>query len=225
MDINFHVLGKRLGATLADDRPALDYYYGHMQDTDAEVSVRRFARGVVMGAAQVNHPDATDVGAAVRALGLDKPAPPAPLTGDELVLALSRAVDAVREDAHTPVWTPLEAVLPYDWCGGFMFMAAREGRVLAGSPDRRKRKMFFEYKHGVTRRYLIVGDDLQAYTYRSDACEIGDPAYSWTPMENAIEHVFEGIEEFGAERTTKYSAEYIAERNARLVAAGFTVVG
>lgn len=223
MAINMHQLGKHLGATLTNDRTALNYYYGHMIDTDADKGVRTFARGVIMGAAQVLDPTADSIGKAIEVTGLDQPAPPAPLTGDELVLALSRAVDTVREGAHTPVWTPLEAVLPYDWCGGFMFMGGSE--YLTVGPNGFERRTVFLYKHGITRHYLNIGDDLNAYTYRSTFGDVDEPVYCRVRMEGAMAVAFDGIEQFGADRTTKYDAAFIADRNARLVAAGYTVVG
>jgi hypothetical protein len=223
--MNEHQRGKAHGATILTNRGALEGFFATAQDPTADTNARYFARGVIMGAAQTIDAGANHMTLAISTLGLDKPAPPAPLSGDELILALSRAVDTVRENAHTPVWTPLEAVLPYGWCGGFMYMGAHEARILNGSPDRRKRKTIFMYKHGITRRYLFIGDDLQAYGYMPDFCEIGDPAYSWLPMDRAVERAFEGVEEFGDKRTTKYNEAFIAERNARLVAAGITVVG
>lgn len=212
---------KAHGATIAGNRVELRRYRDIARDDDARPEDRRHAFAVLMGAAQVKDPTVSDRARAVEVLRLDDPDP---LTGEELVLALSRAVDSVRDNAGEPVWTPLEAVLPFEWCGGFMYMGAHEARILCGSPDKRTRKTVFMYKHGITRRYLMIGDDLQAYGYAASFCEVGDPAYTWLPMEDAIARVFEDIDQFGADRTTKYNSAFIAERNARLTAAGYTVV-
>jgi hypothetical protein len=42
--------------------------------------------------------------------------------------------------------------------------------------------------------------------------------------EAAIEAAFEGLEMLGAARSTRYDDEYRAQRNARLAAAGYTVI-
>lgn len=222
--MNHYQRGKAHGATITDKRDELEHYLRILRDRTADTNERYFARGVIMGGAQRLDKSANHLSAAITALGLDKPAKPAPPAGEDLVLAITRAVDEVRDGINKPVWTPLEAVLPYDWCGGFMYMSAHEARILNGSPDGRKRKTIFLYKHGITRRYLFIGDDLQAYTYQPEQCEIGDPAYTWTPMDAAIERVFEDLDDLGAERTTRYDDAFIAERNARLVAAGYQVI-
>jgi hypothetical protein len=226
--MNHYQRGKGHGAVITDDRNALEHFLTIARDRTAETNERHFARGVIMGAGQRLDKSANHFTAAIKALGLDKPgdaelATPAPLSGDELVLALSRAVDAVRENAGTPVWTPLEAVLPYEWCGAFMFMGAQE-YLTVGSNGFERRTVFL-YKHGITRRYLNIGEDLNAYTYRPNMGDIDEPVYQRMRMETAIATVFERIEQYGADRTTKYDAAFIADRNARLVAAGYTVVG
>lgn len=60
----------------------------------------------------------------------------------------------VRRDE--PDWAPLEAFLPYDLCGGFMWMQADE---LDGAGEVQA------YKHGDTRRYLYLDVDAQPYEY------------------------------------------------------------
>lgn len=140
----------------------------------------------------------------------------------ELVLALSRAVDKVREDTGEPVWVPLEALLPAEWLSGWMFMQAREARTI--EHDTFNRRMVFSYKHGITRRYLHIGDNLDVYRYAAERCEISDPLYIKHNTEWMITVAYHGIEDQGAERTTAYNAEFIAERNRRLRAAGFEVI-
>ena len=161
---------------------------------------------------------------------------------DDLALTISRALDKLRAGMQEPVWTPLEALLPMEWCSGFMFTMAHEAEIMPnglallrkdmcvpgatrldawGKPW--ERRWVFNYKHGITRRYLFIGDDLRCYAYRSE-CPLGEPIYMPIPPNWAIECAFDGLEELGATRTTAYNAEFIAARNARLVAAGFRVV-
>lgn len=154
---------------------------------------------------------------------------------NDLVLALSRAVDAARDDQQGPaVWVPLEATLPIEECAGFMYMGATEARIYDPlgprdadcNPIIEQRQLIFLYKHGITRRYLNVGDDLNTYVYKPSMCQVGDPVYQAVKIDRAIHEAFEGIEGFfRASRTTPYGPEYIAERNARLIAAGYRVVG
>jgi hypothetical protein len=159
---------------------------------------------------------------------------------NDLVLAVSRAVDAVRSDIpDKAVWVPLEAVLPLDECAGFMFMGAKVGAIMpkplallrdkiaADPPTEWDRRMIFSYKHGITRKYLHIGGDLMPYTYRGSNTDFSLSTYSHVHqgMDYAITCAFSGLEKLGASRTTAYSDAYIAARNARLVAAGYTVVG
>lgn len=143
-------------------------------------------------------------------------------TDHDLTLAISRAVDAVRDGINEPVWVPLEALLPAEWCDGWMFMGGAIARVMQ---DNYASRAIWSYKHGITRHYLHIGDDLRVYRYRSDLCEIGDPLYERVNTEWTIHVVYDGIEELGATRSTAYNAEYVAARNARLVAAGYQVIG
>jgi hypothetical protein len=85
-----------------------------------------------------------------------------------------------------PDWEPLEATIPFEWCGSFMFMGY-SGEIRL-------------YKHGLTRRYLNV--DLQGTTYRyAHDGDIDTPGfYVRQPRAEAIEHVFEPLEEMGYTR-------------------------
>ena len=138
----------------------------------------------------------------------------------DLVLALSRAVDKAREGIGEPVWTPLEALLPAEWCDGWMFMGAivDSPTIVDGRPG--PQVTLFAYKHGITRKYLHIGADLNCYRYRGS-----DGTYVLAGTEAEIERVYEDIATLHADRTTPYDDEYIAARNARLIAAGFRVVG
>lgn len=165
---------------------------------------------------------------------------------DELVLALSQSVDAVR--AATDVsridpqhwWTPLEAVLPVEECGGFMFINASVAALVPSSRSFIRRdeatepnpeweqRMVWQYKHGITRNYLILTDDLRPLYYVGSTPDFSLSTFAHIPgtdpIERAIELAFQGIDKLGASRSTAYNDQYRADRNARLCAAGFTVV-
>lgn len=168
----------------------------------------------------------------------------------ELVLAISRAVDSVRDGItdQAVVWVPLEALLPFDECHGFMFMGAHVGACwpdgLAVDSQARKngpygyitdaidcygkpwvRRTIFEYKNGITRKYLHIGEDLRCYAYHGNLRTADDVAtYQPFRTERMIDLAFDGIEELGATRTTAYDDEFRAARNARLAEAGYTVI-
>lgn len=129
---------------------------------------------------------------------------------DEFILQVSKTLDSVRETVLSgePNWLPLEEALPAEWCDGFMWM----GRVDGDPPIEL-------YKHGITRRYLNL--DSSGRAWRFDAI-----SHTYVPIrfEEAIDHVFEGIEDFGASRATKYDCSFIAEHNRKLHEAGFTVI-
>lgn len=149
----------------------------------------------------------------------------------DLALTLSKAVDTVRAGIREPVWTPLEALLPMDWCDGFMFMGGTaDCRIFESDGIRPEptRRAVFAYKHGITRRYLHIDSNLGTCFYRGDLIDPDDhkrPVYQRLGVEAAIEAVYEDIEQFRADHTTKYDADYIAERNRRLIEAGYSVIG
>lgn len=152
---------------------------------------------------------------------------------NDLALTITKALDQLREDAGSPIWTPLEALLPQEWCAGFMFMGTDQRKVmpdglvlLRDDADRSTwaDRTIFSYKHGITRRYIHIGDDLRCYAYRASDGPDG-ASYSPVRTETAIEVVFDKIEQYGGTRTTAYDFDFIRARNERLVAAGFTVYG
>ncbi len=128
---------------------------------------------------------------------------------DEMVLRISRILDAWAEEClgTDPDWGPLERAIPREWCGGFMWMNRTEdcGVVIE------------LYKHGITRRYLNLDRFGGAYRYTGDGYEL-------ITMEEAIEHVFEGLEEMGFSRETNYDEEFIRRKHEALRAAGWTVI-
>ena len=128
---------------------------------------------------------------------------------DELVLAVSRIVDSATEPLRDdePVWDPLEAVLPAAQCDGFMWM---------GHATARGRRVEL-YKHGITRRYLVVDAHGQAYRFENDQLEpVSTP--------DAIETVFAGLEAMGWMRETPYDDDFKAARNAVFGQHGLTVI-
>ncbi|MBA2725518.1 MAG: hypothetical protein H0U53_05975 [Actinobacteria bacterium] len=107
--------------------------------------------------------------------------------------------------AHEPDWGPLERVLPYEECGGFMFMGyVGEIRM---------------YKHGFTRRYLNLDPQGNAYGYLAKTNN-----YIKIPLELAIDEVFATLKHLGVERTTPFSEEEQLKRRKAMEAAGWTVI-
>jgi len=65
---------------------------------------------------------------------------------------------------------------------------------------------------------MIDPTDLNTWWY------LGDRGHVVIPREVAVGAAFEGLEMLGATRSTRYDDEYQARRNARLAAAGYTVI-
>jgi hypothetical protein len=133
-----------------------------------------------------------------------------------------------------PDWAPLEAVLPIEHRGGFMFIGYALGGIRM-------------YKHGITRQYLMLlpADEIEGSPWedsRGAACSVRDhPAaiafsgggdtpdkYRVIPVAWAVELAFEGIERLTGgvadPREVNYDQAYRAERDAALAAAGWTVI-
>lgn len=128
---------------------------------------------------------------------------------DEVASVARRVMDAWAQEAlgDDPDWSPLEAAIPYGWCGGFMWM----NRVTDGD------RVIELYKHGITRRYLNLDKNSQAYRY-------SDHGYVAVTLESALDHVFDGIEEMGWTRETKYDEQFIRAKHKALRASGWTVI-
>ncbi len=127
----------------------------------------------------------------------------------EMILRISRAVDRWAEQhlGDDPDWGPLEAAIPREWCGGFMWMnrTSFEGTTIE------------LYKHGITRRYLNLDHDGGAWRYVH-------PRFEPVPLPEAVDDVFRGLEATGYDRTTVYDDEFIRRKHAELRAAGWTVI-
>lgn len=111
----------------------------------------------------------------------------------------------MQQGAHDPDWKPLEKVLPFKQCAGFMFMGYA-GRVRM-------------YKHGFTRRYLNVDPEGNTYAYISEANDYVKIPKSW-----AIKEVFAGLAEMGVKRTTPFDEKAKRERREAMAAAGYTTL-
>ncbi len=127
----------------------------------------------------------------------------------EETLAISRVVDQVAEEflGDEPDWKPLHVVLPLSWCDGFMWMY----RLEQGSA------VLEHYKHGITRRYLVIDQTNRTYRYNGES-------YDQIPVAVAVDRVFEGLEDMGWTRETRYDEEFVAEKHRQWREAGWTVI-
>lgn len=132
---------------------------------------------------------------------------------EDIVKALKDTLEAWKQENHVGQdldWKPLEALIPADWWGGFMYMGSMPG------PEGR----IHMYKHGITRRYLNISDNGQCWLYASVP-----GTYHEIDSISAVLRVYEGIEGLGATPSTVYDADYRAKRDAALAAAGYKVIG
>ncbi|MBV8845632.1 MAG: hypothetical protein JO307_22735 [Bryobacterales bacterium] len=102
-------------------------------------------------------------------------------------------------------WRPLESVLGCDRCVGFMFM----GQLSNG---------INQYKHGISRQYLLLDDDGVAYE------RVKDGAFRRIATREAIARIEESLQEMGETLETPYDSTYISRKDAALRAAGFKVL-
>lgn len=127
----------------------------------------------------------------------------------EKILALSQMLDQWAEEhlGDRPDWKPLEAVVPMEWCGGFMWM----NRIVSGGV------VVELYKHGITLRYLNLDDDGGAHRWTG-------AGYVAIPIDESIDQVFGGLEGMGWDRTTKYDDAFRAEKYRSLRETGWAVI-
>jgi hypothetical protein len=108
--------------------------------------------------------------------------------------------------AHTEdCWRPLESLLGRDRCVGFMFM----GRLSNGVN---------QYKHAISRRYLLLDDEGVAYE------PVHDGGFRRIAMGEAMARIEEPLREIGETLETPHDSEYIRPKDATLRAAGFEVL-
>lgn len=98
-------------------------------------------------------------------------------------------------------WRPLEEKLDPAQCVGFMFMGLLNGVNL--------------YKHGLSRRYLNLGDDGRAYRY------LDRGRFAEIPFEQGLSWVVEPLAAMGETLETPYDEDYKARRSACLRVAGW----
>jgi hypothetical protein len=127
----------------------------------------------------------------------------------QFILEMSRVLDEFRERCASfePDWGPLHDALPLKHCDGFMFMYRDEwdGRVIE------------VYKHGITRRWLHLDHDGCGYFYSRGG-------YIEVPVVEAVDYVFEDIEEMGITRKTPYTEEYRRQKHKKAREMGWTVI-
>ena len=164
---------------------------------------------------------------AVEAAPVPKPAkkesqPVAPPTSDEklhatISAAFSKAFADLEAEGwkFNPKWGPLELVLKPEWLDQFMFMGSHPHPTKPG-------RTLYEYKNGITRRYLRLDDEGQAYGYKGDAKTEAEK-YPPLPLDKAIDQSFEGLEQMGETRESKYNEDFIRKKNEALLKAGFSV--
>lgn len=128
---------------------------------------------------------------------------------DRGIEKLRRVVDEFTAEhlGGEPEWGPLEAAIPIEWCGGFMWMHRTEQD---GEPIE-------VYKHGITRRSLHLDHKGRAYRYSVDG-------YLMTTLDSALANAFEGLEEMGWTRATRYDEDFIRAKHEALRKMGYTVI-
>ena len=122
-------------------------------------------------------------------------------------MSVSKSVDKWAQNmvrAH-PDFVPLAKAIPGTWLQAFMWM----GRTSESNGA------IEVYKHGITRRYLLL--DHNGNAFRPTSLE---PTSIW----EAIESVYDGLELTSYSRETPYTTSIVAERSRALRAAGWKVV-
>ena len=99
---------------------------------------------------------------------------------------------------------PLETKLGTARCAGFMFRGRLNG--------------INQYKHGLSRRYLFLDDEGQAYE------AAGRNEFRQIPFDEALARVEEPLMELGETLETAYDDAYVSRKDATLQAAGIEVL-
>ncbi len=102
-------------------------------------------------------------------------------------------------------WWPLESLVGRERCAGFMFM----GRLSNG---------INQYKHGISRQYLFLGNDGMAFE------RVHHGGFRRIATREAITQIEEPLREIGETLETPYDSEYTSRKDAALRAAGFAVL-
>ena len=101
-------------------------------------------------------------------------------------------------------WKPLETKLGAPRCAGFMFMGRLNG--------------VNQYKHGLSRRYLLLDDEGLAYE------AAGRNEFREIPFDEALARVEEPLKELGETLETVYDDAYVSRKEATLQAEGIEVL-
>lgn len=147
--------------------------------------------------------------------------PAGPKTAEDLHNAIEQAAHSVYKSLEAegwkfdPEWGPLELVLNKHELGQWMFMGKHPHPTSPG-------KSLYEYKNGITRRYLRLDDEGLAYGYKGDATT-ETSKYPSIPLETAVESAYEPLGQMGETRHTPYNEDYIRRRNEALIKAGWGV--
>jgi hypothetical protein len=123
------------------------------------------------------------------------------------------AIETAPADAGA-CWRPLEALLGPALIRQLMYMGD------GNAPDGRVIRL---YKHGMTRRYLNVADDLSTWTYRAGRDD-DEGTYFPCDLASALQQCLYGAERFGAAPGVAYDAAFRANRDCALAAAGYRSV-
>jgi len=101
-------------------------------------------------------------------------------------------------------WKPIETKLGAVRCAGFMFMGCLNG--------------INQYKHDLSRRYLFLDDEGQAYE------AAGRNEFREISFNEALARVEEPLKELGETLETSYDDAYVNRKEAALRAAGIEVL-
>lgn len=144
---------------------------------------------------------------------------------DAQLKGIGQIVASLRDGTGEPVWEPLErfcktALHNSAYAGQFMFM----GAALGTKGDR----IIYLYKHGMTRRYLCLDEELITYRYVGDAAGatgFDNPIYQRTNVNRVIAQLeLDTLPALGADAETPYDDSYRAKRDAALRTAGWKVI-
>lgn len=129
--------------------------------------------------------------------------------------AFSKTMQSLKDEGwkFDPHFGPLEVVLKPETLGQFMFMGDHPHPTIPG-------RRLYEYKNGITRRYLRLDDEGNAYGYNHNA-KTEAQKYPSIDLEKAIDDSFG--QQSKAQREEKYNEEFRRKRDEALIRGGFGV--
>lgn len=107
----------------------------------------------------------------------------------------------------TPNWAPLRPTLPREWRNGFMWMGSTQSAW----------GTIHLYKHGITRTYFNLDKRGNAYVF-----DAANGTYEPIPLQAVVSRLLIDLAILGFAPTQPYDDRFIAERNRRLSAIGYT---